>query len=90
MQNSDSNTKTFSPPEGGFTAEQIAEYEALKVTDAKLKEYGDALRCGHPGSWASFAQAGDGRSFNEIFGIADKAGHCMVLAPTRTGMSYKK
>lgn len=90
MQNPDRTTQVFTPPEGGFTAEKAAEYEVLKTTNAECKEYGDALRCGHPGSWVSFAQAGDGRTFIEIFGIPDKAGHRMVFAPTRTGMSYFK
>lgn len=90
MQNTDQNTKTFVPPEGGFTAEQIVEYEKLKTTYSEWKKYGDAVKCGHPGSYTSIAAAGDGRSFNEIFGIADKAGHRMVFAPTRTGMSYFK
>lgn len=67
MQNTESSTKTFSPPEGGYTAKQVAEYEALKTTEAELKEFHRLSITGHTVSWASIAQAGDGRSFNEIF-----------------------
>jgi hypothetical protein len=87
---SGSNTQVFTLPESGFTAEQIAEYDALKTTGAEWKGYGMLLKTGHPGSWVSVAQAGDGRSFNEIFGSPENVGHKALFASTRSGMSCLK
>ncbi len=35
--NNNQNTQTFTPPQEGFTAEQVAEYNALKLTESETE-----------------------------------------------------
>lgn len=38
MNNSSPNTQSFSPPAGGFTEKEIAEYKNLQLADFELRK----------------------------------------------------